>query len=407
MRLMSPALTCMVLTSLSCSCNGTPNQATDTTQAAEQPGLPTHPEQPEPPQTPANTFVAPTTDELAALSTTLADHLAAAHAATDPGLRSTALERAVAIDPFDAITLAELGRAYADSGRLPEAMHSFDLAIRHSDDTAFRAARLLDLGSTLEVLGDTARAAELYQSSAMLHPNDAATARLTALTGGVEVLSHSTCNWTRHGAPPLELCPAYVKSRDALPSTCIYTHPTLELDANTKVALFSHLDPDMAIELYIVNAIIDGVWYSAPLTWVSHPEAKYADETIARLDMRIEQLAPGPEPQVVIEWDLDRRTVDPATKMLETRTTKNLGVLSLVSIEPRWWLGLRTAISRSERELGDSSDAVLTQTSVAVTWMRKTGEFELLRTEHAPSSALGNFALGTYVLLCPSEIDGS
>jgi hypothetical protein len=198
-----------------------------------------------------------------------------------------------------------------------------------------------------------------------------------------------------------------VQSRGASPDTCAYVHPTLELDADTKVEVFSHLDPSTAIEVYVVNVIVGGAWYSSPLTWVSHPEAAHADESVASLDLRLEQLAPDRKPQVMIQWTLERRAVDPAEHELVTRTSAHLAVLRVAAHDPRWWLGLRTASSHSERLVSDSSEPVPTQTSVALTWMPKTGEFELLRTEHSPSAPLGKFALGTYRVLCPSEIDGS
>lgn len=407
---MRRALSCSTaLTLLACSCEPTPTRS-NADSPAERADLPS------PPQPPANTFVAPNADELATLATALAGHLTAAREATDAAARSAALERAVQIVPFDANTLAERGRAEVDAGHLTDAVLSFELALRNADNVAdtdnvahvtLRAALLVELGAAVEVMGNRTRAAELYQSSMALHPNELAAARLAALTGGVEVVSHDACAWTQHGPAPAELCPAYVQARGAPPNTCAYVHPTLELDADTKVAVFSHLDPGTAIEVFVVNAIIAGVWYSSPLTWVSHPEAAHADENVAQLDMRLEQLAPDRKPQVVLEWTLEQRSVDPAKDTLVTHTSTNLGVLSVSTPDPRWWLGLRTASSHSERLVSDSSEPKPTQTSVALTWMPKSGEFELLRTEHAPSATLGKFALGTYRVLCPSEIDGS
>jgi tetratricopeptide (TPR) repeat protein len=394
----------IVLASLSCSCNGAPSQATEATGG-------TAPEQPDPPEPtvhpPANTFVAPSKDALTNLATELAEHIAAARQSTDPAARITALARAVSLSPFDPQLLAELGRAHADAGRLSEAVLSFELALRHADDVQTRAEMLAALGTAVEAIGDRTRAAELYQFSVALQPSDRAAALLAALTGGVEVLSHQTCAWTRHGPPPNQLCPAYVQARGASPSTCAYAHPTLELDADTKVAIFSHLDPSTAIEVFVVNAIIGGVWYSSPLTWVSHPEAAHADESLARLDLHLEQLAPDRKPQVVIEWQLERRSVNPVQNTLVTRMTSNLAVLSVSALDPRWWLGLRTASSHHEQPVGDSSEPTTVETSVALTWMPESGELELLRTKHPPSATLGKFALGTGPILCPGEIDGS
>jgi tetratricopeptide (TPR) repeat protein len=402
---MRRALTCILLASLACSCNGKPSQATDesSTQQLEVEGASADLESPQPP---ANTFVAPDTTELTSLATALTEQLAAAREATNAEARSAPLERAVRLAPFDAALLAELARAYTDAGRLTDAVLLFDLALRHADDVPLRADMLVELGTAIEATGDRSRAAELYQRSVALHPTERAATQLAALTG-VEVISHDTCAWTRHGPPAIELCPAYVQSRGASPDTCAYAHPMLELDADTKVAIFSHLDPSTAIEVYVVNAIIGGVWYSSPLTWVSHPEVAHADESVARLDMRLEQLAPDRKPQVVLEWELERRAVDPAKKTIVSHRSIHLAVLSVSALDPRWWLGLRTASTRSEQLASDPSEATTTQSSVGVTWIRETGELELLRTEHAPSTALGKFALGTYPILCPSEIDGS
>lgn len=398
---MHRALLCILPALLACSCERTPTRDDTPAEGAS----PSSPQQPR-----ASTFVAPDANELAALATALTGHLTAAREATDATARSAALERAVDIVPFDATILAELGRAYTDTGHLTDAVLSFGLAARYAADLPLRAALLVELGSAIEATGDPARAAELYQNSLALHPTEIAAARLAELTGGVEVISHNGCAWTRHGPPPIELCPAYVQARGAAPSTCASTRPTLELDADTKVTIFSHIDPITAIEVYVVNAIIGGVWFSSPLTWVSHPEATHADESITRLDMHLEQLAPDHKPQVVLEWEIDRRAIDPISKTLVSHGSSNLGVLRLAAGEPRWWLGLRTASRHSERRVSDGSDdsdARASQTSVKVSWMPKTGEFELLRTEHSPSTTLGRFALGGYRVLCPSEIDGS
>jgi hypothetical protein len=398
-RPMHRALSCILPALLACSCERTPSRS-NTDAQAEQPAPPS-------PEQRASTFLAPDSKQLAALETALAGHLLAAREATDAAARTAALERAVEIIPFDATTLAELGRVHADSGRLVDAVLSFELAVRHADDVPQRAALLVDLAAAVEATGDLAHAAELYQSSVSLHPTEIAAIRLAELAGGVEVISHTGCVWIQHGPAPTELCPAYVQGRGASPSTCVRTHPTLEVDADTKVTIFSHLDPITAIEVYVVNVILGGMWFSSPLTWVSHPEAAHADEAITRLDMRLEQLAPDRKPQVVFEWEVDRRAVDPVAKTLVTRGSSNLGVLGLGAGEPRWWLGLRTASRHSERLVSDDSDATVTETSVAVTWIPKTGEFELLRTEHSPSTKLGRFPLGSYPVLCPSEIDGS
>jgi hypothetical protein len=388
------------------ACNGARNEKSDATTGPDGASSTDTAGQPGPPQPPANTFESPSADELDKLSTALAGHLAAARETTDVSVRTAALQRAIELDPFDVATLAELGRSQLAAAQPFEALRSFELALHHSDDVPQRAALMLELGDVAQMLGNVGRAAELYQVSVALHPSEEASARLSAATGGVEVLSHSSCGWFRHGPPPPELCPTWVQGRDASPSTCIYTHPPISLDDKNRVELFSWLDPSTAIEVYVLNVILDGVWHSSPLTWVTHPAAEHADENVAHIDLRFERLAPEPDPQVVVEFQIERRMVDPATKLLETRTTSNLGVLSVGSSEPRWWLGVRTASTRTVQPHGGGEPS-LTQTGVEVKWLPKTGDFELLRTEHVPSAMLGKFVLGAYLLMCPSEIDGS
>jgi tetratricopeptide (TPR) repeat protein len=406
---MSRVLSCTVLASLlawaSSACNGERNHASDATGAtSSQTDTPPKPKGPQPL---ANTFVSPSSEALDKLATALAGHLAAAEAASDPAARIAALEQAIQLDPFDPATLVEFGRTQSRANQPFEAMRWFELALRHAEGPEQRAEMLLELGVVTELLGNAGRAAELYNSSVIVSPTEAAKARLDALTHGVEVISHAACEWTRHGPVVPKLCPAYVKTRNASPDTCAYEHPPLEIDADTRVELFSHLDPTTNIEFYVLAVVLGGNWYSSPLTWVSHPPAEHADENVARLELRLERVAPEPKPQIVIEWDIERRAVHPATKVQEIRTTTNLGVLSVGSLEPRWWLGLRTASSRSTRQHGESGQVTRTQTGVEVKWLPKTGDFELLRTEHEPSAMLGKFVLGAYALLCPSEIDGS
>ena len=293
---MHRTLISFVLLSSLGACNGAQNQSSQSSQTSvdDSTKQPDPDPEPEGPRPPANTFVAPATDELTTLASTLETNLKTARETSDPAARIAALERAVAIDPFDSKMLAELGRGYSTAGQLPEAVHAFDRALRHADDAPQRAAMLLELGVVAETIGNLPRASELYQSSVQLHSTDAALARLNAATGGVEVISHSNCGWTSHGPAPSELCPAFVEALQLPASSCVYTHPPLTVTPQKRVELFAYVEPSTKTEIHVINAILDGAWHSSLLTWVSHPEAKHADENIARIDLRLERVAPGP-----------------------------------------------------------------------------------------------------------------
>jgi tetratricopeptide (TPR) repeat protein len=369
----------------------------------------------------ANGFRPLTEDQRATAQAALRAQLDAGHAAVQANDHATGiarLQQAAAINPIHAETLAELGAAYVSANELEAAAQMFDKALHHAKDPQTRAVILDQLGRVAEARGDVSLATEHYTHSLGLQHSDALAARLASLTGGIEVISHSECSWIPRGPAPLHLCHAYVQTleHEEHPPTCAYerTRPAapgessaatiydLELDADAKVAVFSYLDHDRSIEIFVLNAVLAGIWSTTELTWVDHGEVTYADETLADLELRTEQLAPGGLPELVIEWTVHGHGEDLLDATEAVWSADRLGVLMLHRGTPRWLIGLTRASTYSYGEIG-GEDPEPRVRSIELEWLTKTGEIELRAGEHEPSAPIGRFALGGHPQLCPAE----
>ncbi|KIG18852.1 INTEGRAL MEMBRANE PROTEIN (Rhomboid family) [Enhygromyxa salina] len=377
------------------------------------------------PRSPAtNRFTPPTAKQLERSKLALQGHLdagRAAIAAQDPPTGIAQLQAAAAINPTQPTISRELGWAQLEAGQLDQAQATLDRALHHATDLHTRAAIEFELGRVAEARADIPVATEHYTKSLELRPNELVAARLTTLTGGTEVISHSECGWIDHGPAPAHLCPAYLRTLAPgdPPPTCAYEHSAagesgpvtvydLELDGASKVAVFSYLEHGAggSREIFVLNAVLDQRWYTSELTWVDHPEVGYADENLADLQLRTEQLAPGGLPELVIEWSVQGHAIDPGANIETTWSVDRLGVLMLQSGTPRWLIGLtRAAKTRSATIAGDGPPELRTR-SVELEWLTKTGQVELRAGDHEPSAPIGTFALGAAPQLCPAELAG-
>ncbi|WP_146158017.1 hypothetical protein [Enhygromyxa salina] len=377
-----------------------------------------------------NSFEPLSDDQLARAHAAVETHLNAGRAAIEAIDLATGigqLQAAAAISPTDATILRALGWAHFDAHQLAEAEHVLDRALHHARDPDTRAAVLYELGRVAEARADVPVASERYTDSLAIRPDESVAARLVALTGGTEVISHTACGWTRHGPAPAQLCPAYLRTREPgrAASACAYettravagpraresgaaTVDDLELDGGVEISVFSYLEPGLggAREIFVLNAVLDGVWYSGELTWVDHPGASYADEALAKLQLRTEQLAPGGLPELVIEWSVQGRAIDPGAEVELSWSVDRLGVLMLQSGSPRWLIGLNRASTASIATIGGEA-ADLSSTGLEIEWLPKTGEVELRAATNQSSAPARRYALGAAPQLCPAELDGS
>ena len=416
-----PALPCLSLFVLSSAiaCRG--DDSSRSSGAADSAHAQVSAGQPAAPKFAPNSFAADRT-ELTDASAELQTKLEAGRAA----LAAEDLQRALAelgaaavLDPVNPELLTQLGATALRAGRLPEARHHLSRALRHAETPTQRGELLALLGRVAEARGDRMRASELYVHSLALAPNELIRHQLAALTGGAEVISNSACGWREQGPAPARLCPAYLETlgpveageaarRCALePSEDGASTPgTLELDAETKLATFSYHDPTRAIEVIVLNALIGESWYSHELSWLDHPEARYADENLGALELRAEQLAPGGPLEVVVEWSIEGRAVELGAAELTQRDHEldYLAVLMLHRGKPDWLIGLST--SRTLRSGAFASPTIEQQReSVSLEWLTKTGEVEIGEGEDPPSAPTGRHGLGAYSQLCAAELE--
>lgn len=401
--------------------------------------------QPDPPapKLAENKFVAPKPDELEAAKAALAEHLDAGRKAVkakDYATGIAELEKAAAINPTHAKTLGELGWAHFNAGELAKAKTRLEQGLHHADNDKTRGAILYNLGRVAEAQDDAVLAASLYARSVELRPNDVVAARLAGLerpeTAAPAGQAHPQCGWQKHGPVPRHLCHAYLQSLPPEPDSEPFDAPAceyertrllgpedlgggevfiaagesdqvqiwdLKLGGGVEVAAFSYRDMWEMSEPLILNVVIDGVWYSSQLAWVSHPGVGYADENFSELKIRKEQLVPGGRPEVVVEWEIHGHDMDPGVDMEAFNSAKQIAVLSVEGSAPRWLAALSTRTEDSYDEI-EAPDPETTVRSVELEWLAESGELKVSKTGDEPSAPLGSFKLGEYPQRCPAEL---
>jgi tetratricopeptide (TPR) repeat protein len=391
-------------------CNGGRGHATQSDDGSDPAKL-------DPPAQPSlrpSAFVRPPADVRTQLHAQLIAHVQTGRAALASGdmqRAATALEQAAKLDPLAIQTLSELGTAYFELGRFADAERVRSTALHFAGPApSERAALLFRLGNAVELGGDRQWASELYTRSLELAPAPEVSDALVGLTGGVEVVGHVHCGWTKHGEPQAQPCRSYLRLNGwEATHRCAYDPPAgdaLELGDGRRVFVFSYLEPSGERELLVANVIAVGQWFSAPLAWIAHPSATHVDENLATLELRAEDLARGGMPEVVIEWEVEGRGLALEQQREHSWRVRDQAVLHAAGHEPRWLLGVRLHASQQTGPI-DGPLAPAREASVALKIEPKTGELEVVRTEHEPSARLGEFALGSYPLLCPIEIGAS
>lgn len=353
-------------------------------------------------------FARPDAGSLAELQTRVRAHRSTAAEALAAGeaIRAlTELQAAAVLDPMSVTLLSELGTAQLHVEHYDEAVRTWGFAIHHTDDLQARAA-FVDKLAIAHAPGSPQLAAELFARSLELRPDAAISERLAQLTGGVEVISHARCGWTMHELTD-DKCAAYLRTLAPGPErscTKQQLHADVALPDGRTLSLFAYAEPALELETYVIAMSFADRWWAAPLAWVRHPTAAYADETIARIDVRLEDLAPGVVPEFVIEWDIVGRALLLDDGVEQQWRVTNLAVLLLATHEPRWLLALRTHAQRSSTPLSGGETTEQAR-DVAVAWNEQAGTFTVNRTDHEPTARLGEFGLGSYPLLCPAELD--
>jgi hypothetical protein len=166
----------------------------------------------------------------------------------------------------------------------------------------------------------------------------------------------------------------------------------------------------MMDENFVLAVVVDGVLYTAPLAWVSHPGVGYADENAAGIEIRTEQRVPGGKPEIVIEWEVSGHDMDPGIEMEEIWSSRQIAVVSLDSGAPRWVAALRTERESSygpmegwdgEPAKARAGDLEVSREAVELSW----GDGQITVTARGEASApVGSFALASYPLRCPAEL---
>lgn len=350
-----------------------------------------------------------------------------------------AFTAALAIDPNDAATLAELGWAAYLAGDLASAQRHTERAIAGDASDRTRGAALYNLGRILEDRGERDGAAAAYRRSLQLRPNDVVQGRLAALTGaGADASGHDCDIALRPGRPAMDVCAALVAGMPAdevfsshrcdeqetapgevvvdaagtpaggEPSTII----DLEIAGGIRVAHFrveSWLESGGSSDEVYLALLYDDRWYLAELGSAYNPGVGYIGESFTVDSVAANDLIPGGRPEVVVTLSADRHDGDYGDNTTENDSSRLIAVLGLDGDAPRW-LGAFTV--SQVHETGPMLEGeppqvavVRTERSSEYRFDTASGEVELTAvTGHEPASPPGRFKLGALPAACPRAL---
>jgi len=356
----------------------------------------------------------------------------------------TALQAALKIDPNHPSALAELGWAAFLSGDLELAERSTLRAIDSSvakDRT--RGAALYNLGRIHEERGDKNAAVTAYNRSLRLRTNGVVTERLAELESGGASAEENECEMTKiDGAPPLDLCAAFIadrggpteeidavacEERDVLVTEEAEdasgtrfggeraTRIALDLGDGARVATFgvtTHYVAGGSSATTYVALLFSDRWYVGELGSEFNPGVGYIGETVDVRSVTADDLIAGGRPEVIITSTLSYHDGDYGENTMESGEETIVSVVSVDADAPRWLASLKSSIVHEDgpmlEEEGSPEETSRSEQRVEVSYLRESGEVETKAVDgKEPSSRLGRYKLGEEPPLCPAALSFS
>ena len=352
-----------------------------------------------------------------------------------------AFQSALKIDPNHPSALAELGWAAFLGDELDLAERSTQRALDSSaasDRT--RGAALYNLGRILEEKDDKVGATTAYTRSLRLRPNDIVAERLAVLEGEGATAEENECELRRmEGAPPLDLCAAFIAGRSA--STADYdsiycedrdvtitdavvdaagtpmggeraTRIALDLGDGAQVATFSvtrnWTEGGDGSTTYVALLFSDR-WYVGELGSEYNPGVGYIGESFVVESVAADDLIAGGRPEVVITSLWSHYDGDYGDNVMESGTETVVVVLSMDGDSPRWLAAVKGSIVAELGAMieGEPSEVEATRSErrVDIDYLRGSGEIEVKAVSGSePSAPLGRHELGEGMARCPASL---
>lgn len=351
----------------------------------------------------------------------------------------TALTAALKLDPNHPAALAELGWAAYLAGDLATAQRHTERAIASDAPDRTRGAALYNLGRILEDRADKDGAAAAYQRSLALRPNDVVSKRLADLTrAGADATSH-TCDLERHdGAPPADLCAAFVARlsadeefsrhecdpQDREPGEVVVDAGGTPYGGDPRTKIAQTLPDGLRVAQFTVHhwmesgGSIDDThlailhadrWYTTELGSAYNPGVGYIGAYLSVDSISLQDLVPGGRPELVITTTAESHDGDYGDNVLDSTTTREVAILGLDGDAPRWLGAFTVSSDSSVGPMIEGEPMVGTATSREARIDHRlhpaTSEVELIAVPGVPSvTPPGRFKLGALAAACPAAL---
>lgn len=284
-------------------------------------------------------------------------------------------EKARVIDPNNARILSEIGWAAYLAGDYERAIQANNDSVRFAKQDKLKGASLYNLGRVAEAQKDLNRAVDYYERSLTYRENKTVRAHLAKARGDggeserekVDIYSFSTgCSIVKlEGSDLNDACRELALGLDPAPECSVTSFggdvsPVItKIEGGNKLTevapLVMYVESDWT-EYYILGLKYDGSWYITPLVWVYNPGAFGIYEDLGGIDLSVEQLVPGGEPELVVRTTHSRHDTDLGLDEEEDEESHRLLVVGEHDGEPMVMVSALTSYSYKRERIGSMPD---------------------------------------------------
>lgn len=284
-------------------------------------------------------------------------------------------EKALAIDPNNARILSEIGWAAYLAGDYERSIQANNDSVRFAKEDKLKGASLYNLGRVAEAQKDTSKAATYYERSLIFRENKTVRERLASVKaqgGGDEsekkdlYTYFGACTIAKLGADLESGCREMALGVEPEPrcfSPMYSDSPTKpeikKVTGGTKLTEYAtfvmSLENDMT-DYHMLAFKYDGSWYATSLVWVYNPGAFGIFEDLHGLEVSIEQLVPGGEPEIIVRTEHGRHDTDMGLDEEEDVSTEEVTVLGIHDGKPMLMLDAVEAYTYYRGRIGAIPD---------------------------------------------------
>ena len=262
------------------------------------------------------------------------------------------LDKALALDPNNAVLLSEIGFAAMLSDDLTRAREANEASVRFARQDKLKAASLYNLGRVAEKQSDTQAAIDYYRRSLVLRPNDTVQKRLATLTDDTSVSKppREVCSLKKHDTYDIKsLCREIIPDEKIVDTMCMnpesnyfvgdkeqFKFKTPNTGFDRVEILWYHTEEDAWTEYFdLVLFDDDGkTTYTLPIAMVYNPGAFGIHEDLDSISYALDDLTNDGKAELIVHVGHGRYDSDLGIAEFETETTSSVIVIGEVDGKP-------------------------------------------------------------------------